>query len=97
VIATLEGLVSIIEELGKEIGQTHEQLEELKRAKLMVANHHSIVSDLQENYSQQIRTIYADHQKSLEATRTERDQLDQQIQALQQEKHEVRQRLAKCE
>jgi hypothetical protein len=75
VIATLEGLVSIIEELSKEIGQTQEQLEELKRARHMVANHHNIVNNLQENYSEQIRTIYADHQKYLEACKAEKEEL----------------------
>jgi hypothetical protein len=41
----------------------------------MVANHHSIVSNLQDTYGEQIRTIYADHQKSLDAAKAGRKEL----------------------
>jgi len=41
----------------------------------MVANHHSIVSDLQESYGEQIRSIYADHQKTLDAAKVEKQGL----------------------
>ena len=46
-MASLEGLVSIIEALRKEISETQEQLDELKKAKDKVANHHNIVTNIQ--------------------------------------------------
>lgn len=65
-------------------------MEELKRARHMVANHHSIVSNLQETYGEQIRTIYADHQKSLDVAKAEKNELEDKIQILLQGKQEIK-------
>ena len=41
----------------------------------MVANHHSIVRDLQESYGEQIRNIYTDHQKTLDTAKVEKENM----------------------
>jgi hypothetical protein len=46
-LQTLEGLISIISELKDEINRQQGEINELVRARKMVANHHDIVNNLQ--------------------------------------------------
>jgi hypothetical protein len=46
-LQTLEGLISIIGELREEINHQQGEINELVRARNMVANHHDIVNNLQ--------------------------------------------------
>lgn len=90
-MASLQGLVSIIEDLRKEYEQTHDQQVELERYKVMLANHHHIVSDIQDTHSQELQRVLLDKQsqtaelnQQIEALRGEKAKLERQLEQSQQ-------------
>lgn len=96
-MATIEGLLSIVTELRAEYEDCKHQLSDYQQVKHMLSNHQYIISSIQESHSNQVAEVYEEKRKCEEELNREIASLRQAKEGLELELSTARDRIKESE